>query len=51
MISHVFLRLDSASREDMLTDAAVNVLAAGARKVLTDLLAHLEGREARPRSA
>jgi hypothetical protein len=28
MISHAFLRLDSASREDLLTDAAVNVLAA-----------------------
>ncbi len=27
MISHAFLRLDSANREDMLTDAAVNVLA------------------------
>lgn len=35
MISHAFLRLDSASREDMLTDAAVHVLAAGGAVGLT----------------
>ena len=28
MLPHPFLRLDSASTEDMLTDAAVHVLAA-----------------------